>query len=259
MTATAHYQEQGCAAYGSERVWRSMPSMDAPTDVQTLVLPDGRSDLIARFQIDAAGTVSDVSAILTGPATRPYHAQASERTGWIGVRLRPSYAVLLWGAQTAASEGKTLIGDAALAQRPELAQLAQTNSSPDTLETILIQILSQLAPIEPLQTVEAMVGAIHETKGQIQIRDLARQLDQSAEHLSRQFRRTVGLSPKKYAQIVQFHYALHLIYGQGIDSVTTAFEAGYADQAHLIRSFRQYGGFTPGHLPRGLTLPTLAA
>ena len=68
----------------------------------------------------------------------------------------------------------------------------------------------------------------------------------SGRHLRRRFKEVVGISPKYFARIVRFHQvASHIENEKRLDFAHVAAQYGYADQAHLIREFRQFSGKTP--------------
>lgn len=81
--------------------------------------------------------------------------------------------------------------------------------------------------------------------GRLPVRQLAARLDCSREHLTRIFREQAGHSPKAIARIMRFHTVQKLAPALDWDWAATAHETGYADQAHLIREFRQMKGQTP--------------
>ncbi len=72
----------------------------------------------------------------------------------------------------------------------------------------------------------------------------------SREHASRTFRRHLGLSPRTFRAESRFRRALALLLGEELSLAAVAFEAGYADQAHLTRTFRTATGMTPGQMRR---------
>ena len=89
---------------------------------------------------------------------------------------------------------------------------------------------------------EAMVriGRPEET-----ILSIAHRLDISERQLERSFREHLGLSPKRYQQVHRVTRSLQrTLSGQG-DPMD-----GYSDQAHQIRNWQAYLGFTPGQLLR---------
>ena len=79
----------------------------------------------------------------------------------------------------------------------------------------------------------------------------------SDRHFRREFFKTVQVSPKEYASIIQFHRALRLVSIRGLSIADAAFEAGYADQPHMTRAFKRFGGFSPNQIPKQLSLPGL--
>jgi AraC-like DNA-binding protein len=84
------------------------------------------------------------------------------------------------------------------------------------------------------------------TGGAVPIAQLAGEVGWSHKHLIAKFRHQVGLRPKTAARLVRFEGVLgRLDERQGLDWGLVARQAGYADQAHLIRDFRQFTGTTP--------------
>lgn len=66
----------------------------------------------------------------------------------------------------------------------------------------------------------------------------------SRAHYSREYRRTVGLSPLNHRRQNRVLAARHLI-ENGASLAAAAAEAGFSDQAHMTRQFRQILGVTP--------------
>jgi AraC-like DNA-binding protein len=94
------------------------------------------------------------------------------------------------------------------------------------------------------------------TAGAAPIRRLAGEVGWSHKHLIARFKQQVGLAPKTAARLVRFDRVWRRIDQRGpLDWAQLAREAGYADQAHLIRDFRQFTGTTPTGFP-ARTLPS---
>ncbi|TPO13641.1 helix-turn-helix domain-containing protein [Mesorhizobium sp. B1-1-5] len=78
---------------------------------------------------------------------------------------------------------------------------------------------------------------------------LQRQLHMSERTLRRRFEDAFGYGPKTLDRILRFHRYRRLQRQQGDASTALlAIEAGYADQAHLIRESRRLTGLTPSAL-----------
>jgi AraC-like DNA-binding protein len=86
--------------------------------------------------------------------------------------------------------------------------------------------------------------SIHQHKGQIQINALAKSFYISNDAFEKRFRKIVGSTPKKYASIIRLRDIVQL--GRRSRSLTElALDAGYFDQAHFNKEFRQFTGQTP--------------
>jgi AraC-like DNA-binding protein len=84
------------------------------------------------------------------------------------------------------------------------------------------------------------------TGGAAPIHRLAEEVGWSHKHLIARFRREVGLPPKTAARLVRFNAIWRrLDERRRLDWGQVAADAGYADQAHLVRDFRQFTGTTP--------------
>ncbi|PJK28984.1 helix-turn-helix domain-containing protein [Minwuia thermotolerans] len=86
---------------------------------------------------------------------------------------------------------------------------------------------------------------ICESAGGVRIGDVAREVGWSRRHLIQTFHEAVGHRPKTVAGILRFQHALRLAHRNGFDWAATAYDAGYADQAHLVRSFGRFAGLSP--------------
>lgn len=95
------------------------------------------------------------------------------------------------------------------------------------------------------------------TAGRLHLGSLAAELGWSRRHLGAQFRREIGLTPKTVARILRFERAYHLAATDGpVRWADVSATAGYADQAHLVREWREFTGRSPTAWRRGEVLLT---
>jgi AraC-like DNA-binding protein len=139
-------------------------------------------------------------------------------------------------------EAGSIIGDHAVLALRQYASAADDESTAcRAIDDWLRPYFTRRAPSAAQQRLAAamtMVG--HEARP---IASVARHLDLSERQLERCFMEHLGLPPKRYQQIGRVAASVHAaLSGQG-----DALE-GYADQAHQIRSWKHYLGFTPGHM-----------
>lgn len=87
---------------------------------------------------------------------------------------------------------------------------------------------------------------INKEKGNIVIKTLANAFGLSERHFRRTFKKELGISPKKYAKIIQLNNALDALNTDDESlNLDLVHEGGYYDQAHFIRRFKQLLGKTP--------------
>jgi AraC-like DNA-binding protein len=98
------------------------------------------------------------------------------------------------------------------------------------------------------------------TGGAVPIRRLANEVGWSHKHLIARFRQQVGLRPKTAARLVRFNAVWLRLEGKAPDWADLARDAGYADQAHLVRDFHKLTGMTPtGYLAQVKSVQAAAA
>jgi len=75
--------------------------------------------------------------------------------------------------------------------------------------------------------------------------ELARSLGCSPFHLSRTFRRTVGVSLRRYTKQLRARAAAHRLAGGATGLTELALDLGYADHSHFTNAFRSEWGIPP--------------
>jgi AraC-like DNA-binding protein len=98
------------------------------------------------------------------------------------------------------------------------------------------------APDPVIARAFAMMSA---RRGQVRIGELAAELGMSRRHLGGRFAAQLGLPPKAVARQLRFAAVRRAIERRPGAWARIAAEAGYADQSHLVRDFRELAGVTP--------------
>lgn len=86
---------------------------------------------------------------------------------------------------------------------------------------------------------------LQETAGGVRIGKLAGELGCSRRHLAAVFHEQVGLPPKTVARQLRFQSVCRRLTRDPARWADIAYDAGYCDQAHLNREFRDLAGTTP--------------
>lgn len=132
--------------------------------------------------------------------------------------------------------------------RSELLILEEKlQEAPDDKKRISVienYLISRMNPAPPDVLVLSALSLIYKSKGNIRIRELIKSLHSSQSPLEKRFRQVIGTTPKKFASLVRFKNTLGNYKAQ--DSLTSlGYEAGFYDQAHFIKEFKNFTGESP--------------
>ena len=100
----------------------------------------------------------------------------------------------------------------------------------------------------PAPEVVYALARLRATRGGARVETLAAEVGWSRRHLATRFREALGLPPKAIARLIRVeHAAQRMRAGESLAEV--AYEAGYADQPHFNRDFRELVGCSPSEFP----------
>ena len=105
-------------------------------------------------------------------------------------------------------------------------------------------LISRMNQSLPDLLVLSAISFIYKSSGNIRIRELTEKLHISQSPLEKRFRQVVGTSPKKFASIVRFKNTIQH-YNANNSLAALGYEAGYYDQAHFIKEFKNFTGESP--------------
>ena len=140
------------------------------------------------------------------------------------------------------------LGTAGVSLREQLGATSDWESRFDLAEDFVAARLAQ-AKTHAAEVAWAF-DAIAETGGTMRIALIAKEIGWSRKHLVDRFRREIGLGPKSVSRIVRMRRAISAAH-RGDGWADIAADCGYADQAHMVREFRDLAGCTPSTLATG--------
>lgn len=228
-----------------EAVWR----YDAVAGGCQLVLPDGRMDLVVHCTLHPDGSVATVWPVIAGPADQPAFVSTRLATVIFGVRFHMGWGGACLGTAPGAMRNRTAYGLEATQILGPLAMRALIEASTvQGVEQALrcaARRLASRAAVAPgqgraLAAIERMVRQGH-ALGE----DEGRCIGPSSRTLRRDMAAVAGLPLRTLAGILRFQRAMALLQTARLALGDVALMAGYADQAHMTREFRRFGGFTP--------------
>jgi AraC-like DNA-binding protein len=103
--------------------------------------------------------------------------------------------------------------------------------------------------ISPVPSITRALTRLHATRGTVAIQTLSDELGCSRRHLNDGFKEHVGISPKLLARILRFNRAVELS-ATPLAWAEVSHTCGYYDQAHMVRDFQQFSGYSPTEFAR---------
>ena len=108
------------------------------------------------------------------------------------------------------------------------------------------ELVRRLRVIDGLDLVRDLSSAVAATGGAVPISDIGVVARASSTYVAKRFKAVVGVTPKRLARGYRFtSTVLAIDVTAPIDWADVAAAAGYFDQAHFVREFREFTGLTP--------------
>jgi AraC-like DNA-binding protein len=127
-------------------------------------------------------------------------------------------------------------------------QAGDSASATGTLRVLERELRSRLAQAPPrgLGLVRHAGGRLEASRGVVPVGALTDAAGVSGTHLAAQFKFHVGVTPKRVARIYRFAQLIVSVDARRpVDWAELAHTAGYFDQAHFSREFKDFTGHTP--------------
>jgi AraC-like DNA-binding protein len=217
------------------------------------IVPDACSDIVI---------VGEAAPHVAGPATTTQHVLVPAGTTVVGIRFRPGATRVAFGCDAIELRD----ADPELAAVCSSAARALTDSldhahAADDPANALRSALETWARARITPRIDYDADALRAARRLVidrgaTVRDVARDFGWSERRLHREITATCGYGPKTLQRIVRLQRALRASRA-GVATrppslaptlSRLALDAGYADQAHMTREFRNLTGFTPRQL-----------
>jgi AraC-like DNA-binding protein len=208
------------------------------------VLPDGCIDIVFDLSLQRFS-----EGMIVGTMTRPLLFQPDGPIHMVAVRFRPGGAVpfLRFAAEEINDSQLELSStwEDTLCLADRIREEIHIEQQIQQLESALLTRLENTPPLD-CRVQEAV--SIFQVQRQ-NVETVAAVVGVSRQHLSRLFRRHVGVGPKCFGRVVRMQRLLTLVKTVNeINWSMASLDAGYYDQAHMISECRSLTGMTPTEL-----------
>ncbi|TJW06922.1 MAG: AraC family transcriptional regulator [Mesorhizobium sp.] len=227
-------------------VWiHRMQDQDAPP---IIITPDATIDLQwidGQFRVAGPDREPQIETLPSGALVVGFRFRPGAAAAWLCV---PASEIVgqrldldeLWGAKARQLAGRVRAA-------PDLAALV------GSLEDAIGQSAAGREALDPIMGNAYDVIDQGLPAGAPLVPFLLRALHMSERTLRRRFEESFGYGPKTLDRILRFHRFRRLLRASGgASTAVLAAEAGYSDQAHLIRESRRLSGITPSALADGM-------
>lgn len=187
---------------------------------------------------------------VTGPRTEPHRTRVFGGMKVWGSLLWPGAAPSLWSVDMESLRSSEVLAREILPDdwvarlQSRFRDVETEEQATRILDEAFLEFLPPARP--PDDKVMQAVFRVLRSNGEDAIGDVADAVELSPRQLRRRFRREVGLTPKELARIQRMRAsAVEAVADVTEPWIDIAAKQGYADQAHLIREFRDLLGLTP--------------
>lgn len=245
----ACYWESGTREYD-----RNEAIPNRPTGIASArVLPDGCTDILITYDAVRSEHSYAYCGNYTQPFALPFPKELPPAGDYtFGVRFFPGGASFFHGLPLNLFTDRRLSLEECWPEKmEELRERIAITEHFEQRVQIMDEYLRLLSIRRNIVNVnhEMMKNVLHRIfvdGGRMSVQELAMREVVSERKLHRKFAEWIGISPKRFSEVVRFHRVLcDIQQGQSTDGVTLAQNHGFYDQAHLIRHFRKFYGETP--------------
>jgi AraC-like DNA-binding protein len=196
------------------------------------------------------GTKQLPGIMLYGQAIQPAKMVLTGKLNTVGVCLQPHALQSVFGITAHELTGKCV--DLGLIQhkkeknlQEKLVNATSIEEQINLLSSNLINSVQHNSDKQDAMTKFA-VSEIFRGKGEISFDALLKQLQLSERTLERRFKQSIGVSAKLFSRICRFQESLNQLRKNNYQKLSDiAYENGYSDQSHFIRTFKEFTGVSP--------------
>lgn len=237
-----------------EHYWFVLDAAGESVDLRVEVFVDVRADLIFNFgapyrrEVIGAAATEIAASNLDAQRLVPIRIEQHGLVRVSGVRFHLGGVGPFTAADLSAWSGMTpdpgeVFGVGAHRLEADL----RAERDPDSAAALLDDFfLEQLAAQGPNDGFERALSVLRASDGRAPFSEVASAAGMSPRHVERLFARELGFPPKTVARVLRFQLALRGLMQKPDEPLgALAAAAGYFDQAHFVRDFKQFTGGVP--------------
>lgn len=233
-------------------------TLDAADDIhleKQRIVPDGCMEMIFHYgdlykqYTGETDYIIQPRCFVFGQITNPLEIAPTGRTGIFAVRFHPDgfapFATIpLTEMENRAVPLEELFGKDGLQLEQDILNAATVE---ERIQLATAFLMSRCINLQYVNSISKLgVEIMLQTDEQVNMGDLASQLNINRRQLERNFAVVIGLSPKQLSKMIRLQHTLQLIKENQVTNLTAvAIDSNYYDQAHFIKDFKEFTGMSP--------------
>lgn len=192
------------------------------------------------------------NAWISGMRTAPITISSAKMSDMVVVGFQPAGAFAVWGIplhelRDTVVDAEAALGPSVTDLRSRLLDCTDADGRFELVEAWAREAMkNRVLPDRQWGLAQFAVDWIRRAPTMASIDTVARRAGASNRHLIHTFKRFVGTTPKQFQRVHRFQQVVVSVdAAETVDWAQVALDCGYYDQAHLIRDFRHFSGFTP--------------
>ena len=238
-----------------DHIWVNQFSLGKPDSKETII-PDGMVELVFNFGdpyergIEGSDSLQSIhGSHIIGIKSKAHFVKVNSGMNTIGVRFKPG------GFSSFTNVASDLFRDNCIPASEVFGKkindlelhLIKAKYYKDKVEIIEKFLLSELNVNNKKEEFINWINTIYTNPQNNNISLLSKDKNVNYKQLERRFIQYLGITPKSFWKIVRFNNALRLWSdSQQANYTELAYNAGYADQSHLIKEFKMFTSKCPG-------------
>jgi AraC-like DNA-binding protein len=226
--------------------WTFLP--DGISCLMFRINPESKFDIIKAKNLGQHNNPSNHFCFITGISTNPVHISFNN-FNYIGAYLKPIALKALFGIaahdlKDFAIDGSLVLSDLALIE-DKLNELPNFLQKAKWLEEWLYARIKETADLNTALAINQLAEKISRNYFNLKGKQLENLMGYSRAQTHRLFHEWFGLSSQKYQRMMKFVRTMEILHSSNEPLTTIGLQQGYFDQAHFIRTFKEFTDMTP--------------